>query len=94
LAGQVADRELKDYQKPDYPEWAKRDGVEGAVTLRFYVLPDGRVKDNIFVEKTSGFGDFDNNAVNALRQWRFEPLAGAGEQWGVITFNFRLSDNR
>jgi len=92
LAGQVADRELKSYEKPVYPEWAKTDGIEGSVTLRFYVLPDGRVKDNIFVEKTSGFSDFDGNAVAALRVWRFEPLPGSGEQWGVITFHYRLTD--
>jgi TonB family protein len=92
LAGQVADRELVSYEKPVYPEWAKTDGVEGSVTLRFYVLSDGRVKDNIFVEKTSGFSDFDGNAVAALRTWRFEALPGASEQWGVITFHFRLSD--
>ena len=94
LAGQAADRELVSYEKPVYPEWAKTDGIEGSVTLRFYVLPDGRVKDNIFVEKTSGFSDFDGNAVTALRTWRFAPLPGSGEQWGVITFHYRLSDVR
>jgi len=94
LAGQVADRELVSYEKPVYPEWAKTDGIEGSVTLRFYVLSDGRVKDNIFVEKTSGFSDFDGNAVAALRTWRFEPLPGSGEQWGAITFHYRLSDVR
>ena len=92
LAGQVADRELVSYEKPIYPEWAKTDGIEGSVTLRFYVLSDGRVKDNIFVEKTSGFSDFDQNAVAALRTWRFAPLPGSGEQWGVITFHYRLTD--
>ena len=94
LIGEVADRELVSYEKPVYPEWAKQDGVEGSVTLRFYVLADGSVKDNIFIEKTSGFGDFDDNAVEALRTWRFEPLRASAEQWGVITFNYRLSDSR
>jgi len=47
------------------------------------------------VQKTSGFSDFDDNAVGALRSWRFEPLKGGatGEQWGTITFHYRLSDS-
>jgi len=94
LTGPVADRPLLNLRKPDYPEWAKDEGVEGSVTIYFVVLPDGRIKENIMLQKTSGFSDFDDNAVNALRQWRFEPLKGGatGEQWGTITFHYRLSD--
>jgi len=92
LAGPVADRPLVSYQVPVYPEWAKRDGVEGSVTLYFFVLPDGRVKENILVERTSGFSDFDTGAVEALRKWRFQAIPGSSEQWGRITFNYRLSD--
>lgn len=94
LAGPVADRPLLSFEKPVYPEWAKRDGVEASVTLRFFVLPNGTVKENILVEKTSGFSDFDNNAKTALLQFQFEPLKGAAEQWGRITFNYRLSDGK
>lgn len=94
LTGPVADRPLLIFNKPGYPEWAKDEGVQGSVTIYFVVLPDGRIKENIMVQKTSGFGDFDDNAVNALRTWRFEPLGGGetGEQWGTITFHYRLSD--
>ena len=92
LVGPVADRPLLSYQVPRYPDWAKRDGVEGSVTLYFFVLPDGRIKENIVVERTAGFSDFDTGAVDALRQWKFQPLPGSGEQWGRITFNYRLSD--
>jgi TonB family protein len=92
LVGPVADRSLLSHVKPVYPEWAKKDGVEASVTLRFFVLSSGLVKENILVETTSGFRDFDVASVNALIQWQFEPLAGAAEQWGRITFHFRLSD--
>jgi len=94
LAGPVADRPLVSYKKPDYPEWAKNDGVEATVSLYFIVLPNGKVKENILIEKTSGFEDFDQNAINALLTWRFEALRSGetGEQWGSITFNFRLAD--
>ena len=92
LTGPVADRNLISHRMPQYPEWAKRDGVEASVSLYFIVLPSGEVKENILVQKTSGFSDFDDRAVAALRQWKFEPLSGGktGEQWGSITFNFRL----
>jgi TonB family protein len=92
LVGPVADRAVTHYQVPDYPDWAKRDGTEGSVTLYFFVLPDGRVKENIVVERTSGFSDFDDRAVAALLQWKFVALSLSNDQWGRITFNYRLSD--
>jgi TonB family protein len=93
LVGPVADRMLVSYRKPVYPEWAKSEGVEATLTLYFIVLPNGTVKENILIEKTSGFGDFDRNAIDALVAWIFEPLprGETGEQWGSITFNYRLA---
>ena len=93
LTGPVADRPLLAFKKPQYPEWAKREAVEGSVSIYFVVLPDGHIKENVRVEKTSGFGDFDENAVKALLTWRFEPIkkGKTGEQWGTITFHYRLS---
>jgi TonB family protein len=95
LAGPIADRAVLSHVTPDYPEWAKHDGVEAAVTLYFVVRPDGSVKENILVQKTAGFGDFDDSARTALAAWRFAPLGGggSGEQWGTITFHFRLKDS-
>jgi TonB family protein len=94
LVGPVADRPILSYDVPDYPEWAKTEAVEGSVAIYFVVLSDGSVKENVMVEKTAGFADFDDNAVHALLAWRFAPLdgGGTGEQWGTITFHYRLSD--
>lgn len=94
LTGQIADRPLITYGRPVYPEWAKREGVEGSSTIYFVVLPDGSVKERVVVQKTAGFEDFDENAIEALLAWRFEPLRGSnpGEQWGTITFHYRLSE--
>jgi TonB family protein len=92
IIGPVADRAVVSYQVPDYPEWAKREGIEGSVTLYFFVLPDGRVKENVLVERTSGFTDFDEGALKALLAWRFAALPGGAEQWGRITFHYRLGD--
>ena len=75
LAGPAADRPVRKYIMPEYPEWAKREGVEGSVTLGFVVMPDGRVKRNVMVHRTSGYEDFDRRAQEAIRLWRFEPHA-------------------
>jgi TonB family protein len=94
LAGPIADRPVIAYVRPLYPEWAKRDAVEGRVTLYFVVGPDGSVRENVLVQKTAGFEDFDESARTALRMWRFAPLreGRTGEQWGTITFHFRLQE--
>jgi TonB family protein len=94
VAGPIADRAVLQTVVPEYPDWAKKEAVEGSVTLYFVVRSDGTVKENVVIQKTAGFGDFDENARTALRGWLFEPLRGGrtGEQWGTITFHFRLRD--
>ncbi|HMB71491.1 MAG TPA: TonB family protein [bacterium] len=94
LTGPVANRELLNLETPEYPDWAKADAIEGSVRLYFVVLPDGRVKENVLVQATSGYEEFDRNATDALLAWRFEPLTGGavGEQWGSITLHYRLGD--
>lgn len=96
LVGPVANRPIVAHRAPTYPEWAKRDGVEASVTLHFVVRPDGSIKENILIERTSGYGDFDDRALEALSEWRFAPLTGGrtGEQWGVITLHFRLREGK
>ncbi len=94
VAGPIADRPVLRTIVPEYPDWAKKEAVEGSVTLYFVVRSDGTVKENVVIQKTAGFGDFDENARSAIRAWLFEPLRGGrtGEQWGTITFKFRLRD--
>ena len=43
LVGPIANRPVLNWISPVYPEWAKRDAVEGSVTLYFVVRPDGSV---------------------------------------------------
>jgi len=94
IAGPIADRPVLSYRKPVYPDWAKKEAVGGSVTLYFIVRPDGTVKENVLVQQTAGFEDFDESARTALKAWRFAPLAAGrtGEQWGTITFHFRLQE--
>ena len=96
LRGEVADRPVTFHEMPVYPDWATREAVEADVTLRFVVLPDGRIKDGIQVDRTAGFLDFDDAAMAALRRWQFAPLptGQSVEQRGSITFHFRLRDQK
>jgi protein TonB len=96
LAGPIADRPVLESVRPEYPEWAKSEAIEGSVTLYFTVSPDGQVLEGVLVQKTAGFQDFDDGAVTALRAWRFAPLPPGrmGDQWGTITFHFKLAGAR
>ncbi len=93
ISGQIAGRRILASVPPQYSERARREGWEGVVAVRFTVLPDGRVKDNVLLEQTSVHRDLNQAALAAIRQFLFAPLAadqGAIEQWGVITIVFRL----
>jgi TonB family protein len=94
LMGPIADRDVIQQTTPLYPDWAKREAVEASVTLYFVVRPDGSVRENVLVQKTAGFEDFDENARAALRAWRFQALRDGrtGDQWGTITFHYRIRD--
>jgi protein TonB len=46
--------------------------------VRFTIGPDGKVVDSSVVESAPE-RVFDKAALNAVRRWRFEPLATAGE---------------
>lgn len=94
ITGQIAGRKIVHRVAPQYSEQARRQGWEGAVAVHFTVLPDGRVKDNVYFEQTSVHRDLNQAAMAAIRQFRFAALPtsqAAVEQWGVITIVFRLN---
>ncbi|HEX7915942.1 TonB family protein [Rudaea sp.] len=57
--------------QPSYPLDALRNGVAGKVDLEFRVDGEGRVRD-IHVLSAQPAGVFEQSAIAALRQWRFE----------------------
>lgn len=64
---------------PIYPDAARKRGVEGWVELVFTVMPNGTV-DDVEVRNASPAEVFDEAAIKALRQWRFEPIVRNGER--------------
>ena len=94
IAGPLGNRGIAHKVIPEYPAWAEEQGIIGSVRLYFTVTPDGSVRPNIRVTKTTGYPQLDQLGIDALKQWRFAPMAGGddeGGQWGIITFNFSLS---
>lgn len=91
LEGPIADRKVAAYEMPDFPAWAREQGVlEASVAIRFWVSPQGEVLPDMRVERTSGYGRLDRHAMEALKKWRFAPVSSQEKQWGVITFRFVL----
>lgn len=91
IEGPLADRKVVAYSIPEFPNWAKEQGVlEASVSIRFWVSKDGEVLQNMRIEHTSGYGRLDRLAMDSLKAWRFAPLLAEERQWGVITFRFLL----
>jgi TonB family protein len=94
IAGPLNNRPIVHKIIPQYPAWAEEQGIIGSVRLYFTVTPEGAVRNNIRVTKTTGYPQLDQLGIDALKQWQFAPVStddeGKGE-WGIITFNFSLS---
>lgn len=94
IAGPISEREIVNKVKPNYPRWALEQRISGTVTVRIWVMPNGKVKGIPQVLSSSGYPELDQVVVNAVREWIFAPLASgvkSEDQWGDITFIFQLS---
>jgi TonB family protein len=88
LVGELAKRKIIHFKKPEYPE---DESENTEVNLEIEVNPDGTVK-TIRVVKTGGIS-FDNNTMEAVREWRFQPLAPNAKQsvqTGIVTIYFEI----
>ena len=88
IEGEAAERTVVQRVVPEYPGGLAREAV---VKISFTVLPSGVVAKAVPVLK--GDATLERIALEAFRQWRFNPLppdAEQREQQGVITFRFVL----
>lgn len=58
--------------RPVFPYYARQRGIEGYVDLRFLVNAQGTV-ESAEVLAADPPGVFDNEALRAIRRWRFQP---------------------
>jgi TonB family protein len=76
---------------PEYSEEARRERIQGIVVLALIVDKSGRPQ-NIKVVSPLGYG-LDEQALNTVKTWKFEPSLKAGEPVSVyadIEVSFRL----
>ena len=77
--------------EPEYSEEGRKLKAQGTVVLSCLVGPDGRAHE-IHVSRSLGFG-LDEKAIEAVRQWKFDPARKDGQPVTVavnIEVNFHL----
>lgn len=75
---------------PVYPEEARKNGVQGVVILNVRSNEEGRVSQ---VEVLKSIPELDQAAVDAVKQWRYEPFMKDGKAVVVVVtvhVRFRL----
>jgi protein TonB len=80
---------------PTYPRHAKARRIEGWVRVDISVTPSGRVS-GVQVDDSNPKGVFDQAALEAVRQWRFQPAYKGGRpvaQRAFLIVKFRLVDH-
>lgn len=78
--------------KPQYTDAAKARKIQGSVELAVLVQTDGSVGSDVRVTKSLD-PDLDQEAIKAVRQWRFKPGTKDGQPVAVevnIEMTFRL----
>ena len=75
---------------PEYPEIARRAGVEGTVWVKILVDKDGKAKKAIIMKSDAEI--FNDAAIAAAKQWVFTPAMmnnGPVAVWAAIPFRFK-----
>jgi len=83
--------------EPKYPEAARKRGEQGTVHVRVRVGKDGSVSDVKVPEGKGATPDLDRAAVEALRQWKFQPATAKGKPvatYVVVPVKFRLTEDK
>ncbi len=66
---------------PEYPDWARREGLAGRVRVQALVGKDGLVKQTRVVDSVEP--RLDRFAVDAVKRWRFKPALTNGRPIAV-----------
>jgi len=78
--------------KPPYPPVAFQMRIEGTVTVKALVLPDGSCGE-VLLGRSSGNSLLDQSALSTIAQWKFVPAKSQGKeisQWVSIPITFAL----
>jgi TonB family protein len=81
-----SDRKIVATVKPAYPQTLKNLHIEGLVRLSVTVLPNGNVAD---IDVRGGNPILVENAVKAVKSWKYAPAASQTKEEIVLNFNDR-----
>jgi len=83
VGGQVQSAKLVNQVRPIYPPLAKQARISGTVRLHAIISKDGSIQQ---LEMVSGHPLLVQAALDAVRQWRYQPTLLNGEPVEVETF--------
>lgn len=78
--------------RPEYPVQANLNGIEGYVTFKFDIGPDG-TPSNISVTDEKPRGVFRREAMRAIRKWKFKPRIVNGQPIHQRNMSYKLEFN-
>lgn len=90
LSPAAAEDSLIHRVEPEYPEEARKQQIQGPVALDVHINQDGAVQQ---LKVLSGDSLLAQAAIDAVKQWRFQPHTVNGhavEMQTRITLNFKL----
>ncbi|HUO26920.1 MAG TPA: TonB family protein [Candidatus Aquilonibacter sp.] len=90
LSADAVESSLLHRVEPEYPEEARREGIQGPVVLDVRIGKDGAVQN---VNVVSGQTILANAATSAVKQWRFRPHYAEGREVEMqtrVTLRFTL----
>ena len=91
---EVTPPKKKTHVDPNYPLDEKKAGVDGVVVLEIVVDQKGDVTETDII-RSSGNGNLDDAAVEAVKQWKYEPGVMEGKPVPVkmvIKVRFELGE--
>ncbi len=92
VEGDVVEPRVVTKVNPKYPPEARSEGLQGTVIVLATIETNGTVSEIEVIESTRE--DFEAAAIEAVRQWKFEPATLEGKPVAVefsLTIRFRLS---
>jgi TonB family protein len=74
---------LKNYSQPEYPSNLRKRNIEGEVIISLRIDKAGKAHD-LKISQSSGYDSFDQAALSAVSNWRFEAAEKDGIKVEVI----------
>ena len=90
MGGQVQSAKLLNQPRPSYPPLARQARIQGTVRLEAVISKDGAIEE---LKVVSGHPLLIQSAIDAVKQWRYQPTQLNGVAVEVVTtidVNFTL----